>query len=154
MKAASAPCRPCAKTRAARLDQPHQARINIDEAERSGRKVITARNVSYGYGDEVLIRDFSMKIMRGDRIGLIGNNGVGKSTLLRLLLGDLQPQTGTSQTRHRAGDRLLRPAARALDLDKSVAENVGEGRDYIYLNGKERHVIGYLRGFCSTPSAP
>ncbi len=135
------------KTRAARLDQPHQARINIDEAERSGRKVITARNVSYGYGDEVLIRDFSMKIMRGDRIGLIGNNGVGKSTLLRLLLGDLQPQTGT--VKHGTGLEIgyFDQLRVALDLDKSVAENVGEGRDYIYLNGKERHVIGYLRGF-------
>lgn len=134
-------------TRAARLDKPHQARINIDESERSGRKVITARNVSYGYDDETLIKDFSMKIMRGDRIGLIGNNGVGKSTLLRLLLGDLQPQTGT--VKHGTGLEIgyFDQLRGTLDLDRSVAENVGEGRDYIRINGKERHVIGYLRGF-------
>ncbi len=134
-------------TRAARLDKPHQARINIDEAERSGRKVITARNVSYGYGDEKLIKDFSMKIMRGDRIGLIGNNGVGKTTLLRLLLGELEPQSGT--VKHGTGLEIgyFDQLRGTLDLDRSVAENVGEGRDYIRINGKERHVIGYLRGF-------
>jgi ATP-binding cassette subfamily F protein uup len=133
--------------RATRLDKPHQARINIDEADRSGRKVITARNVSYSYSDEPLISDFSLKIMRGDRIGLIGNNGVGKSTLLRLLLGDLQPQSGT--IKHGTGLQIgyFDQLRGALDLDKSVAENVGEGRDYITINGGQRHVIGYLRGF-------
>jgi ATP-binding cassette subfamily F protein uup len=133
--------------RAARLAKPHQARINIDEAERSGRKVITARNVSYGYAGQPLIDDFSIKIVRGDRIGLIGNNGVGKSTLLKLLLGELQPQTGT--IKHGTGLEIgyFDQLRGTLELDKSVAENVGEGRDYIRINGRERHVIGYLRGF-------
>ena len=78
-----------------RLAKEGTARIHIEESEQSGRKVIRARNVSYSYGDEDVIRDFSIKIMRGDRIGLIGNNGVGKTTLLRLLLGELEPQSGT-----------------------------------------------------------
>jgi ATP-binding cassette subfamily F protein uup len=135
------------ETRAARMDKPSQARINIDEAERSGRKVITARNVSYGYGNEPLIQSFSMKIMRGDRIGLIGNNGVGKSTLLKLLLGELEPQSGT--IKHGTGLEVgyFDQLRGTLDMAKSVADNVGDGRDYVRINGKERHVIGYLRGF-------
>ncbi|HRP35225.1 MAG TPA: ATP-binding cassette domain-containing protein, partial [Gammaproteobacteria bacterium] len=73
--------------RAQRVSRPGSARIRIGEADSSGRKVIQAKNVSYGYGGEPLISGLDLKIMRGDRIGLVGNNGVGKSTLLRLLLG-------------------------------------------------------------------
>jgi ATP-binding cassette subfamily F protein uup len=137
--------------RAGRLDKPQQARINIGESERSGRKVITARHVSYSYGDTPLIKDFSLKIMRGDRIGLIGNNGVGKSTLLKLLLGELTPQAGTIKLGTGLEIGYFDQLRGTLDLDKSVAENVGEGRDYIQINGKDRHVIGYLRGFLFGP---
>ncbi len=80
--------------RAGRLSRESRARIYIEESEASGRKVIRAKGVNFGY-DKPLVEDFSMKIMRGDRIGLIGNNGVGKTTLLRLLLGELEPQSGT-----------------------------------------------------------
>ena len=137
--------------RAERINREATARIHIEEAEQSGRKVIRARNVSYAYGDEQVIKDFSIKIMRGDRIGLIGNNGVGKTTLLRLLLGELQPQSGTLKLGTGLEVGYFDQLRQELDLEKSVAYNVGEGRTYINLNGKDRHVVGYLKGFLFSP---
>ena len=134
-----------------RIKPDARARIYIEEAERSGRKVIRARNVSYRYGDEPLIEKFSIKIMRGDRIGLIGNNGVGKTTLLRLLLGELEAQTGTIKHGTNLEIGYFDQLRQTLDLEKSVAYNVGEGRTYIRLNGKDRHVVGYLKGFLFGP---
>jgi len=139
------------KLRARRIKQEGNARIHIEEADQSGRRVIRARNVHYRYDDKTLIENFSIKIMRGDRIGLIGNNGVGKTTLLRLLLEQLEPQSGT--IKHGTNLEIgyfdqLRPN---LELDKSVAHNVGDGRTYITVNGKDRHIIGYLTGFLFSP---
>ncbi len=136
---------------AARLKKENKARMHIEEAEQSGRKVIRARNVSYSYGDEKVISDFSIKIMRGDRIGLIGNNGVGKTTLLRLLLGELEPQSGTVKHGTNLEIGYFDQLRQALDLKKSVAYNVGEGRTYININGKDRHIVGYLKGFLFSP---
>jgi ATP-binding cassette subfamily F protein uup len=136
---------------AARIKQDNTARIHIEEAEQSGRKVIRAKNISYSYDDEKVIKDFSIKIMRGDRIGFIGNNGVGKTTLLRLLLGKLEPQTGTIKHGTNLEVGYFDQLRQTLDLEKSVAYNVGEGRTYITLNGKERHIVGYLKGFLFTP---
>ena len=137
--------------RAQRVSPEATARIHIEEAEQSGRKVIRAKNVSYGYGGEPLIEGFSIKIMRGDRIGLIGNNGVGKTTLLRLLLGQLEPQTGTIKHGTNLEIGYFDQLRQTLDLEKSVAYNVGDGRTYIRLNGKDRHVVGYLKGFLFSP---
>jgi ATP-binding cassette subfamily F protein uup len=137
--------------RAQRIAPEARARIYIEEAEQSGRKVIRAKNVSYRYGDEPLIENFSVKIMRGDRIGLIGNNGVGKTTLLRLLLGQLEPQGGTLKHGTNLEIGYFDQLRQTLDLEKSVAYNVGEGRTYIKLNGKDRHVVGYLKGFLFSP---
>ena len=125
--------------------------MHIEEAEQSGRKVIRARGVSYAYDAEKIIQDFSMKIMRGDRIGLIGNNGVGKTTLLRLLLGQLEPQEGTIKHGTNLEVGYFDQLRQTLDLEKSVAYNVGDGRTYINLDGKERHIIGYLKGFLFSP---
>ncbi len=137
--------------RESRIAKENTARIHIEQADQSGRKVIRARNVSYGYGDEQIIHNFSIKIMRGDRIGLIGNNGVGKTTLLRLLLGELEPQTGTVKHGTNLEVGYFDQLRQNLDLEKSVAYNVGEGRTYIRLNGKDRHVVGYLKGFLFSP---
>ena len=137
--------------RAQRVSPDARARIHIEEAERSGRKVIRAKNVSYRYADEPLIEGFSIKIMRGDRIGLLGNNGVGKTTLLRLLLGQLEPQAGTLKHGTNLEIGYFDQLRQTLDMEKSVAYNVGEGRTYINLNGKDRHVVGYLKGFLFSP---
>jgi ATP-binding cassette subfamily F protein uup len=134
-----------------RVKPDARARIHIEEAEQSGRKVIRAKNVGYRYDDRPLIENFSVKLMRGDRIGLIGNNGVGKTTLLRLLLGELQPQTGTIKHGTNLEIGYFDQLRQNLDLEKSVAYNVGEGRTYIKLNGKDRHVVGYLKGFLFGP---
>ena len=137
--------------RSKRIKQEGNARINIEEGEQSGRKVIRARNVSYRYDDQALIENFSIKIMRGDRIGLIGNNGVGKTTLLRLLLEELEPQSGTVKHGTNLEIGYFDQLRQNLELDKSVAHNVGDGRTYVTINGKERHIVGYLKGFLFSP---
>ncbi len=137
--------------RAKRIKPEHGARIHIEEAEQSGRKVIRAKNVRYRFGDEPLIENFSIKITRGDRIGILGNNGVGKTTLLRLLLGDIEPQSGTIKHGTNLEVGYFDQMRETLDEEKSVAYNVGSGRTYIKLHGKDRHIIGYLKGFLFSP---
>jgi len=135
------------ETRTRRIHIDPVARIHIEEAESSGRKVLEVKNLCYGYDKKSLVQGLSIRIVRGDRIGLVGNNGVGKSTLLNLFLGKLQPQGGT--VKHGANIELgyFDQHRRELDLNKTVAEVVGDGRDYVVLDGKPRHIVGYLSGF-------
>ena len=136
---------------ARRIKPQNQARVHIEEAEQSGRKVIEARNISHGFGDELLIQGLSLKILRGDRIGLIGNNGVGKSTLLKILLGELPPQKGTVKAGTNLEIGYFDQTRRKLDPEQTVAGIVGDGAEYIKINGRDRHVIGYLKGFLFSP---
>ncbi len=135
---------------AKRLKRQDKARIHIEEAEQSGRKVIEAYNICHSYGDQPLIDKLSLKVMRGDRIGLVGNNGVGKSTLLKILLGEIVPNSGTVKIGTNLEIAYFDQLRRNLDPEKTIAQIVGDGGDYIKLNGKDRHVIGYLRGFLFT----
>lgn len=134
-----------------RIKPQDKVRIVVQTAELSGRKVIDAHNVGYGYADEVLIHGFSIKIRRGDRIGLVGNNGVGKTTLLRLMLGELTPAKGTIKFGANLVTGFFDQHRRELDGEKTVADIIGNGSDYIRINGREQHVIGYLKGFLFSP---
>ena len=128
-----------------------KVRINMQQAERSGKLVAEVENVSYSWDGEPVIRDFSTTIMRGDKIGIIGPNGCGKSTLLNLLLGKLEPQSGTIRRGTGLEVAYFDQLRASLDLDKTVQENVGEGSDRVEINGSSRHIISYLQDFLFAP---
>lgn len=134
--------------RSQRIKRPSQARIHINESTQlSGKKVIEVRNMSHGYGGHLLFRKFSLRVMRGERIGIIGNNGVGKSTLLRILLGELKPDSGSVKLGTHLQSAYFDQLRRELDTTRTVAEIVGDGRDYLDINGRKKHVVGYLTDF-------
>ena len=128
-----------------------RARLEIHEGQRSGNLVAEVKEISFSYPDLAIVNDFSMMIMRGDKIGLIGPNGAGKTTLLRLLLGTLEPQAGS--VRHGANLQVayFDQLREQLDEDASVEENVGEGSQSVMINGNSKHVLGYLQDFLFTP---
>jgi ATP-binding cassette subfamily F protein uup len=136
--------------RRARRERVGTARIQIQDAERSGRLVIEAQGAGFAYDGKPVIRNLTTTILAGDRVGIIGPNGSGKTTLLRLLLGELTPQQG----RVRLGTRLevlyYDQLREQLDLDKTVQENVADGNDTVTIGGRPRHVVGYLQDFLFT----
>jgi ATP-binding cassette subfamily F protein uup len=135
-----------------RREQVGRPEFQLGEAEASGQLVIEAEQVSFNWQGEALIADFSTRIVRGDRIGLIGPNGCGKTSLLNILLGRLAPDTG----RVRLGTRLqiayFDQLRAQLELDKTVIDNVAEGSETVTVNGQRRHIIGYLQDFLFTPA--
>ncbi len=130
-----------------RRERPGDVKMEIQEAERSGRMAIKAEKLHFHYGDRVVVRDFSTMIMRGDRVGLIGPNGSGKTTLLRLLLGNLHPQKGIVRHGTNLEVAYFDQLHAQLDETKSVRENIRDGSDTVTINGRTRHIIGYLAGF-------
>lgn len=125
--------------------------FSLAEAEKSGQLVIEAKNISQQYNNQDVIKNFSIRIMRGDRIGLIGPNGVGKSTLLNLMLGKIMPQQGSVTMGTKLEIAYFDQMRAALDLEKTVAENVTQGSDTIDVGGQKRHIISYLGDFLFTP---
>src|SRR5688572_9814858 len=137
--------------RAVRREQVGRVRMEAAQGEASGKKVIEARDVSFGFGERVLVRDFSTTILRGDRVGLIGPNGSGKTTLLRLLLGQLAPQGGTVKLGTGLDVAYFDQQRATLREDWNAMENVAEGRDFVEVNGRRKHVLGYLQDFLFSP---
>ena len=126
-------------------------KLAVSDAGASGKKVIEAIGASFAHGDNVLLRDLSTVILRGDRIGLIGPNGSGKTTLLKLLLGDLTPQSGEIRRGTQLQVAYFDQYRATLREDWNAIENVAEGRESVTINGKPKHVIGYLQDFLFTP---
>lgn len=138
--------------RAARRSAVGNVRAAISEGEKSGAKVIVAEHVSHSWNGVPVIRDFSTTIMRGDRVGVIGPNGVGKTTLLKILLGELAPDAGTVAHGTNLQIAYFDQLRSQLREDRTLAENLaGEGADTVSVGGKTRHVISYLGDFLFTP---
>jgi ATP-binding cassette subfamily F protein uup len=125
--------------------------MQIQEARKSGSLVLEVNTISYAWGDAPVIRDFSTSIMRGDKVGIVGPNGAGKTTLLKLLLGDLAPQSGEVRQGTRLEVAYSDQMRSILDESKTARDIVGDGSDYVDVNGNRRHVIGYLKDFLFTP---
>ena len=139
------------KQRAQRREQQKGAKFHLDKGDASGKIVAEFQNVHFAYDDKVLVKNFSTIITRGDRIGLIGPNGIGKSTLLKLILEKLKPTDGKITYGTRQDVAYFDQQRSQLDLNKTVIDNLNHGSDFIDVNGQPRHVIGYLQDFLFTP---
>lgn len=127
------------------------ANIEIDAGERSGKLVASAEKIGFAIDDRILFRDLTLSVMRGDKVALLGPNGVGKTTLLRVLLGELQPTSGRVKLGTQLQIAYFDQMRERLDPEATVVDTVGQGRDSIEVNGKTRHVLSYLGDFLFSP---
>ncbi|MGF1613135.1 MAG: ATP-binding cassette domain-containing protein [Gammaproteobacteria bacterium] len=134
-----------------RIDVQGKVSLEADTGELSGKLVADARHLSYRYDDQWIVQDFSTRILRGDRAGIMGPNGCGKTTLIKLILGDLTPQAGQVILGTRLQLAYFDQQRQSLNPEKTVRENLSEGRDYITVRGRSRHVISYLKDFLFPP---
>jgi ATP-binding cassette subfamily F protein uup len=139
------------RQREARIGRLGQVGMQIDAGERSGKLVAELENVDYGYGERALIRQFTGSVLRGDKLGLLGPNGCGKTTLIRLILGELKPQAG----RIRQGTNLtvayFDQFRNTLDEEATLIDTISPGSDTVEIAGQKKHVIGYLEEFLFPP---
>jgi len=134
-----------------RRKQVGKVSMNVAQAERSGKLVAEAEDVSFDYEDKPLIKNLNTTILRGDKIAIIGPNGVGKTTLLRLLLGDLKPTAGLIKNGTKLEVAYFDQFRAQLDDQASVIDNLSQGREFVEINGSRKHVIGYLQDFLFAP---
>jgi ATP-binding cassette subfamily F protein uup len=137
--------------RANRRERAGSVRLQADAGKRSGQLVLEAEGISKAFGSNRVVANLSMRIMRGDRIGLIGPNGSGKTTMLRLLLGELAPDTGRVQLGTNVQIAYYDQQREQLDPERSVFATVADGHDMVTVNGRPKHVHGYLRDFLFSP---
>lgn len=136
--------------RKARRELTGNVKLLIQQGDNSGKVVIDAENVTYGY-EQPIIKNFSTTILRGDKIGIIGPNGCGKTTLLRLLLGELTSTTGTIKMGTQLQVAYFDQLRNQFDEEKSLRENISGGSDQVTVNGKSRHIVSYLQDFLFAP---
>nr|WP_240549215.1 ATP-binding cassette domain-containing protein [Halomonas antri] len=139
------------RERSQRREVQGRASFGIDSGERSGKRVVELVGVTHRFGDDTIVRDLSLEIQRGDRIGLIGRNGAGKTTLLKILLGELEPSEGTVRLGTNIKVAYFDQLRAGLEPEKSVYDNVAQGSDRVSVGGKDKHVISYLQDFLFTP---
>ena len=137
--------------RAHRREQPGKARLELEQAEQSGKLVVEVEHACLSLGGREIIHDFSTRILRGDRIGIIGPNGAGKSTLIRMLLGELAADSGNVQLGSKLQVAYFDQTRAQLDAEKTVLDNLNQGSEMVTINGRQRHVISYLQDFLFPP---
>jgi len=139
------------RERAARRESLGNVKLSIDAGERSGKLVAELVGVGKRFGDRVVVKDLSLTVSRGDRIGLIGANGAGKTTLIRIILGTLAPDSGRVRPGANVAPAYFDQMREQLDPDKTVAETVSPGSDWIEINDTRKHVLSYLGDFLFPP---
>lgn len=134
-----------------RRDRTGQVRLQIDTGQRSGQMVVETKKLSFKYGEDIIIDSLNLRIMRGDRIGLIGPNGSGKTTLLKVLTEELQPTSGTLRHGTNLQIAYFDQLRDQLDKNRTVKQNIADDHDQVLINGTPRHIYGYLQDFLFTP---
>ncbi|WP_423709151.1 ATP-binding cassette domain-containing protein [Undibacterium sp. WLX3042] len=137
--------------RSARRELQGQVRLDVTTGERSGKIVAELENVSKSFGDKVIVKNFSSIILRGDKIGLIGQNGAGKTTLLKLILGEETPDSGTIKQGSKLQIAYFDQMRAQLNDDMSLADTISPGSDFVEINGQRKHVMSYLGDFLFAP---
>ena len=137
--------------RMARINRQGGAKMAVADTERSGKLVFDIKDLNYNLPDKNLVKNFTTSVMRGDRIALIGPNGCGKSTLIKLLIGQLAPQSGEVKVGTKLEVAYFDQYREALDPEKTVEDNVGEGKKTVTINGQDRHILSYLQDFLFSP---
>ena len=139
------------RTRAERVQRQGRAEVALSSGEASGKRVLDAQGLTQAFAGRTLLKGLDLEVLRGDRIGIVGNNGVGKTTLLRILLGDLSPEGGVVRRGTQLSIGYFDQTREGLRWDQSIAFNVAEGRDTVTVGGVDRHIFSYLQGFLFTP---
>jgi ATP-binding cassette subfamily F protein uup len=137
--------------RSERRAQVGTSNLKIQQGQRSGNLTIELKEVSFGYDDKPIFENFSTTILRGDKVGIIGRNGIGKSTILKVMLGELEPDSGTVKRGTNLEIAYFDQLKSQLDPELSVIDNVGEGSDRLLINGTPTHILGYLADFLFEP---